>query len=352
MKRWIQLCLILCLGLGALFAQGPYHCPPCNSPCDAKIYDAPGTCPHCGMSLEGPKAPRKRVAILLFEGVQIIDFTGPYEIFGQAGYDVFTVAEKPGGLTTAMGLKVTPAESFDSCPRPDIVVIPGGDISAPLESAVTQRWIQARAKEAEIVMSVCNGALILAKTGLMDGRTMTTFHRALGPLAAQSPKVKVVFDRRFVDEGKFISTAGLSSGIDGALHVVERLEGKGRAQDVALNVEYHWQPEVGFARAALADREIPQIQPKGVRSSKILRTEGDRSSWNAELEMDVDAGPEAFEGDLRQALTAKGWTCTSHGQGRSQWRFTGREQRAWTATLVVKETAPQRYIVQFELHRA
>ncbi len=86
-------------------------------------------------------------------------------------------------------------------------------------------------------MSVCNGALILAETGLLDGLTATTYHNAIPELEKAFPKTKVVSDQRFVDNGKFITTAGLSSGIDGALHIVEKLKGKSKAQTAALNMD-------------------------------------------------------------------------------------------------------------------
>jgi len=104
------------------------------------------------------------------------------------------------------------------------------------------------------VLSVCNGAFILAKTGLLDGLTATTFYDLIDELERRYPKVKAVRDRRYVDNGKFITTAGISSGIDGSLHVIGRLRGRAMAERAALNMEYEWKPGGDFARAAFADR--------------------------------------------------------------------------------------------------
>jgi hypothetical protein len=116
------------------------------------------------------------------------------------------------------------------------------------------QWVQKTAADAEIVMSVCNGAFILAKAGLLDGKEATTTAGLIPMLRQEAPKVKVVDDRRFVDNGRIITTAGLSSGIDGALHVIERLYGKGTAQMAALGMEYNWDPDSKFVRAMLADK--------------------------------------------------------------------------------------------------
>src|SRR5262249_42863864 len=132
---------------------------------------------------------------------------------------------------------------------------------------------------AEYTMSVCNGAFLLANAGLLDGLTATTTSGRIDQLRAQYPKVKVVDDRRFVDNGKIITTAGLSSGIDGALHVIERVEGEGEAQQAALADEYDWRPKSGFVRAALADRNIPEVNLDGLGKWKTERTEGDTGRW-------------------------------------------------------------------------
>ncbi len=206
------------------------------------------------------KSATRNLAILIFDGVQIIDYTGPYETFGHvynddtAAFNIYTVSEKANAITTSMGMSVNPKFSFENAPKPDVLVIPGGDVRGQLDNPSVLKWVQEKAQGAEIVLSVCNGAFILAKAGLLDGMEATTTAGLIPRLREAAPKVKVVDDRRFVDNGKFITAAGLSSGIDGALHVIERLHGKGTAQMAALGMEYNWDPESKYVRAALADK--------------------------------------------------------------------------------------------------
>src|SRR3954462_3609557 len=113
---------------------GGYVCAECGCASDGKVFAAPGTCPSCGMPLIPASSVkvRPKVAILVFEGVQIIDFCGPYEVFGQAGYDVFTVGATAAPLLTAMKLRITPAYAFGTSPKADILLIPGGNIDAAM----------------------------------------------------------------------------------------------------------------------------------------------------------------------------------------------------------------------------
>ncbi len=247
-------------------ARKEYVCPPCGCDNDKSVFDNPGSCPSCGMALieksslhkrpisSLPERLRKSVAILIFDGVEIIDYTGPYEVFGAAGFDVYTVSEKPDFVTTSMGMKVIPNYTFDTYPKADIVVVPGGGVLATQKNPLVLKWVRDSAEKAEIVLSVCNGAFILAKAGLLNGLTATTTARLIDGLASAAPNIKVVHDQRFVDNGKIITAGGLFSGIDGAIHVVSRVLGSGNAQALALEMEYNWDPEAGFVRPALADK--------------------------------------------------------------------------------------------------
>lgn len=214
-----------------------YQCPPCDAPCDLATYDKPGTCPHCGMALVS--APKK-VAILVFDHVEIIDYTGPYEMFGAAGCDVFTVAATKDPIKTAMGMVVVPTYSFAGAPKADVLVIPGGGVEKPCSHSATQRFIKEATAQNRYTLSVCNGAFILAHTGLLDGLSATTTKGNIPKLAKQFPKLKVLGDRRYVDNGHIITAAGLSAGIDGALHVIEKLMGAEVANKVAAYEEYPW----------------------------------------------------------------------------------------------------------------
>ena len=234
-------------------------------------------------------AQEKKVAIFIFEGVQIIDFTGPYEVFGQAGFEVFTVAEKSAPVTTAMGMSVSPRYTFENHPKADVLVLPGGDVPTHQDNPAVIRWIQENAKQAEVVLSVCNGAFFLARTGLLDGLQATTFASLIPGLQQAAPKTKVVSDKRFVDNGKIITTAGLSSGIDGSLHVVEKLLGKGWAQVVATGLEYNWDPESKFVRAALADQQLRGLNPFIQRFEReVMKYEGGVGHWTTAWKVQSD----------------------------------------------------------------
>ena len=230
------------------------------------------------------KAARQvTVAIVLFDGVQIIDYAGPWEVFGQAGFKVFTVADKAEPLTTRFDQKVTPDYSFDNGPDADIILLPGGrGTSKAADNPRAIKWIQDKAKNARYVMSVCTGAFLLARTGLLDGLTATTFHSAIPALAQAAPKTKIVYDQRYVDNGKVITTAGLSSGIDGALHLVELIQGKGQAQNEALVLEYNWQGDKTPARAAFADRYLPDL---GGLDGKYISVAGDVDHWDVHAQV-------------------------------------------------------------------
>ena len=159
-----------------------------------------------------PAVPK--VGIMVFEGVQIIDFAGPYEVFGEAGYDVFTIGPTKSPLTTVMNLTITPRYSFADAPAVDVLLTPGGDVGPPVLTDRVIEWIVRTSAQTKHTLSVCNGAFFLGKAGLLKGLSATTYYGAIEHLAHELPDTKVVSDRRFVDNGHIITTAGLSSGID------------------------------------------------------------------------------------------------------------------------------------------
>lgn len=294
----------------------------------------------------------RNLAIFVFDGVQIIDYTGPYEVFGQAYdlnarqhyFNVYTVAEKEGPIVTAMGMTVVPKYTFANCPKPDVVVLPGGGVRPHLESAAVLEWVRATEKDAEYVLSVCNGAFFLGKAGLLDGLTATTFYRLIDDLKALAPKCTVVSDQRFVDNGKIITTAGLSSGMDGALHVIERIAGRGKAQEVALNLEYNWQPDANYARASFADKHLRKALgrtgfdlPEGT-NWKTLGQEGDTNWWLKRWEIEATL-PAADLAKLVDAKLAESWsraeTAKTAGALATSWRFVDEAGKPWRATSSV-----------------
>ncbi|MFZ5823176.1 MAG: DJ-1/PfpI family protein [Bacillota bacterium] len=180
-----------------------------------------------------------KVAILLFDGVEELDFAGPYEVLASVG-EVFTVAQTQQ-VRGSHGLKVVADYTFADAPEPDVLVIPGGPVTrenpASLASAV--EYVARVASASRVTLTVCTGAFIAARAGLLEGRSCTTHYRRRHLLSAQFPGLHVRFARVVVD-GKIISTAGVAAGIDGALYTVARLVSMEAARKLAKQIEYPW----------------------------------------------------------------------------------------------------------------
>jgi transcriptional regulator GlxA family with amidase domain len=193
----------------------------------------------------GANAPRsapRNVAVFLFDGVELLDFAGPADVFSAAGsgYKVYTVAESTDPIVSQGFVKVVPEFSIHNCPKPDVLVIPGGNTAAPLASPEVIAWIKGVSENTEVTMSICTGAFILAKAGLLDGQQATTHWGQLARLRKAAPNIDVRDKVRYIDAGKIVTTAGVSAGIDGALHVVDRLSGRSTATWAASSMEYKW----------------------------------------------------------------------------------------------------------------
>ena len=190
----------------------------------------------------------RNVAILIFDEVEVLDFCGPFEVFSVAGrrsdttpFNVYTVAEGNKPVMARNKLSVNPAHTFSDCPRPDILLVPGGyGTRKEMHNTVLTDWIKRRAEQAELLLSVCTGALTLAQAGLLDGLSATTHHGALNLLREAAPETSVLDSERVVDNGKIILSAGISAGIDMSLHVVRRLLGESQAEETAQYMEYEW----------------------------------------------------------------------------------------------------------------
>lgn len=188
----------------------------------------------------------RTLAILLFDEVEVLDFCGPFEVFSVANrfgdtpaFDVLTVAEKPGPVLTRGGLSVNPRHHLGDCPPPDLLLVPGGQgTREEMHNPMLIDWVKQCSRKAELVLSVCTGALLLAKAGLLDGLEATTHHGAMDLLRQTAPKATVHADRRFVDNGRVICSAGIAAGIDMSLHVVGRLLGEDIAKRTARHMEY------------------------------------------------------------------------------------------------------------------
>ncbi len=190
----------------------------------------------------------RSVGIFVFNDVEVLDFCGPFEVFSVAGrqispgaFEVFTVAAAEGPLLARNGLSVNPKHTFADAPHIDLLLIPGGQGTRPLmhEPPVLQ-WIADRASQAELVLSVCTGSLLLAKAGLLKNQSATTHHAALELLRQSAPATEVRENVRYVDNGRLITSAGVAAGIDMSFHVVEKLLGKEIAEKTARYIEYPW----------------------------------------------------------------------------------------------------------------
>src|SRR5437588_3766320 len=220
--------LILVIATAAFAAEKKVWVCPMSE--HAQEFDLPGSCPICGMQLVEKNA-RFRIAVLIFQHAEDIDFTAPIEVLGHTGAQIFTVAATTDPITTVFGLHIRPDYDLSHSPPADLVLVPGGGVSDTAKSVAALAWLRQRAASAKYVMSVCNGAFILAKAGLLDGLTATTTAGRIDELAETATKTHVV-RQRLVDNGKIITTAGLSAGIDGALHVIEREWGRPRAEQI------------------------------------------------------------------------------------------------------------------------
>jgi len=199
----------------------------------------------------------RKVAILIFDDVEVLDFCGPFEVFTVAGrrdntipFEVYTVGEH-SPIIARGGLSVNPHYTFGNCPKPDILVIPGGGgkkkdgtplgTRREMNNPVLLEWINLLMPSTEQLLSVCTGALIVAKAGLMENLKVTTHHLAFGELKKVAPaSAQILETERVVDNGKIVFSAGVAAGIDAAFHIVGKLLGQDVAIETAKYIEYPW----------------------------------------------------------------------------------------------------------------
>lgn len=199
---------------------------------------------------------RWRVLILAFDGVEALDFAGPFEVFTTAtrmhqrlqpdAAPLFEVAavgavttQKPV-VTARAGLRLLPDHGLAGSPQADVLVVPGGVVDQPMASTETLQWIAAQAASAAITASVCTGAFLLAASGVTTDQRVTTHWEDLDDLRRAFPALEVVDDVRWVDNGKIVTSAGISAGIDMSLHLVARLAGEALAERTARQMDFTW----------------------------------------------------------------------------------------------------------------
>jgi transcriptional regulator GlxA family with amidase domain len=193
----------------------------------------------------------RNVAILIFDDVEVLDFCGPLEVFSITGrqeslsfFNVYTVAEKSNPIQTRNQLSVIPQYTVHNCPQPDILLVPGGQgTRKEMHNPILIDWIKGCSQKAELVLSVCTGALLLAKADLIEDLSATTHRNAIELLKEVAPNTKIESNKRFVDNGKIILSAGISTGIDMSLYVVAKLLGEEQALKTAQYMEYDWKPK-------------------------------------------------------------------------------------------------------------
>jgi transcriptional regulator GlxA family with amidase domain len=194
---------------------------------------------------------RRKVGILIFPEVEVLDFCGPFEVFSVARldenrrleepspYEVILVAEKKEPVVATGGLKVISDHALDDCPPLDLLVVPGGwGTRREMNNDRLIAWLSDRARQTTMLTSVCTGSLLLGKAGLLDGKRATTHWRVLEEMRGLFPAVNVIDDQHVVEEGDLLTSAGISAGIDMVLRVVARHHGEAVARATARFMEY------------------------------------------------------------------------------------------------------------------
>ncbi|HHB1653112.1 DJ-1/PfpI family protein [Bacillus sp. TE8-1] len=186
------------------------------------------------------------VGIFLFNEVEVLDFAGPFEVFsvtevnGEKPFTVYTVNENGEMITARNGLKVQSDYSIENLPPVDILIISGGLGARKYEikNEIVIKWIRQQMKEVKLMTSVCTGALLLAKAGLLEGLKATTHWASIEKFKNEFQNVEVIENVKFVDEGHIITSAGISAGINMSFHIVKNLLGVHVAEDTAKRMEY------------------------------------------------------------------------------------------------------------------
>ena len=192
---------------------------------------------------------QKTVGVLLFPEFELLDAFGPLEAFGHAKdwFRIVTVADKPGPVTSAQGPRAVADYGLDDCPALDILLVPGGiGTRREVHNTTLLDWIARQARRAETTTSVCTGAALLARAGVLDGRRATSNKRAFGWVAEQGPKVEWVRQARWVDDGNVVTSSGVSAGIDMTLHLIGRIAGPAVRDETATRMEYERQDDADY----------------------------------------------------------------------------------------------------------
>ena len=200
---------------------------------------------------------RLKVAILVYDQVEVLDFAGPYEVFTTASrmqrrlrpelaahdgdlFEVVAVARTRQPIMARAGLQVLPDADFTTCPQADVLIVPGGVVDAAMQSAETLAWIAGVSAQARITASVCTGSFLLAASGVITTERVTTHWEDLNDLRQRFARLEVCDQVRWVDHGRVLTSAGISAGLDMSLHLVARLGGEELALRTARQMDYAW----------------------------------------------------------------------------------------------------------------
>jgi putative intracellular protease/amidase len=310
-----------------------------------KEYDKPGICPTDGTELIATNS-RLRVAVLVFDGVQDIDYAGPMEVFGQTGATLFTVGATTDAVHSTYGIKMQPDFDIDHAPAADVLLVPGGNVGVVMGNPKVLEWLRQRNGDTGTVLSVCTGAFILGQAGLLDGLSASTIAGASSQLAKMFPKANVVTDRRYVDNGRIVTTGGLSAGIDGALHVVERELGRQRAEDVARGLEYEWRADGKGGFGLLAGNQIPDVGhflPEGA-SWERFEDRGDTKQWTVRGHLGMDIDARAFLDASAKKIMEETWTQVADSDPKRRSFVRTKDGQSWRFVLALaRETEASTY---------
>lgn len=202
--------------------------------------------------------PKKTVAsaitlgVVLFDEFELLDVTGPLEMLGNVPKDqlnIITIAEKKGAIASSQSIKIIAEYDFTETPPLDILLVPGGlGTRKEVYNLTLLDWLKKQSAKTQITASVCTGSALLAKSGILDNHKATSNKLALEWVMQQSSKVEWIAKARWVDDGKYITSSGVSAGIDMSLYLIERLFGSQLAEEIAEKTEYIWQkdPTIDF----------------------------------------------------------------------------------------------------------
>lgn len=328
-----------------------FACPPCGCDGDTVFADKPGFCKSCGAALyavysdvvnedKNKSDQPKTVAILVFPYAELIDFTGPWEVLAAAGMKVFSVAKNDSSFVCNPGLTMKPDYTFANCPQPDIVLIPGGGVD-PTDT-VTVNWIKSISAKTEHTVSVCTGAYLLGATGMLDHSKATTFLPAITDFKKNYPAVTIVDTVRFVDNGHILTSAGLTSGIDAAFHIVSLYQGDAQTQQLANLLEYNWTPQSNYVRGKLADKYLQNLLYLFTAFEYTLnKYQGTTNEWSIDLTLKTELTKTEIEKLLAaQAIQIENWKSANKN---NEWTFED-DGKKWLVSAEVTREAENYFV--------